>query len=252
MAKLPVKLLKLFGGNLPAGSNVAQFGSLAAAAPAYSLDPAVIQALPAWLNGMAAALLNTGGGLSSPALEDFNGLLFVLTYQLAYLKQQGVAEWDPSVTYFIGSIAQDGAGVLYVSVADNNTNNALGNPTYWRTYASTLLGASAPLLKAWVVFDGRSGAIDSAFNVGSVVRTSAGVYEVNFVPAMADAFYGFSGSCGTRPGVPWISGDDNLIVGGAPGKTVIRTAAKCTIFAYDRGNTTCEDSSMVSVQFFGN
>lgn len=252
MAKLPVKLLKIFGGLLAPGGNIAQFGSLAATAPAFSNDPAVIQALAAWQNGMAAALINTGGGQSSPALEDFNGLLFVLSYQLAYLKQQGIAEYDVDQTYYINSIVMDPAtGALFVSKTDNNTANPLVVGTNWKTYASTLLGASDPLLKAWVVFDGRTGAIDSAFNVGAVVRTSAGCYRVDFAAPMVNALYGFTGSCSTRPGVGWISGDDNLITGGAPGKTVIRTINQCTVFAYDRGDVATQDSSLIAIQFFG-
>lgn len=253
MAKLPVKFLKLFGGLLSPGGNIAQFGSLAATSPAFSNDPDVIQALAAWQNGMAAALINTGGGQSSPALEDFNGLLYVLSYMIAYLKQEGIAEYDPAVTYYINSIVKDPAtGALFVSKTDNNTGNPLVVGTNWKTYASTLLGANGPLLKGWVIFDGRTGAIDSAFNVSSVVRTSAGCYTINFAAAMADALYGFTGSCSTRPGVGWISGDDNLITGGAPGKTVIRTVNQCTVFSYDRGDVATQDSSLIAIQFFGN
>ncbi len=253
MSKLPVKLLKIFGGGLSPGGNVAQFGSLAAGSPAYSSDPAVLQALAAWANGMVPALIDTGGGQSSPTLEDFNGILLVLTYQLAYLKQQGVAEWDPTVTYFEKSIAMDPAtGALYVSRTDNNTNNAVTDATNWQTYASTLLGSSSPLLKAWVVFDGRSGAVDSSFNVANVTRTSAGVYLVTFAAAMADAFYGFSGSAGTRPLVGFLPGDNNTICGGVSGRTIVRTAAQCTIFNYDPRIDSLEDSGMISVQFFGN
>lgn len=251
MPKLPVVTQKIFGGGLIPASNIAIFGSLAAGAPAFSGDPAAIQSLAAWLNGMAASLINTGGGNASPALEDFNGLLFVLSYQLAYLKQAGVAEYDPSVTYFIGSMVNDGTGVLWVSKTDNNTGNPLIVGTNWKTYASTLLGASDPLLKAWVVFDGRTGAVDAAFNVASVTRTSAGVYVVNFAAPMTSAIYGFSGTCGVRPGVGYLPGDDNVITGGAPGKTVVRTANQCTVFAYDRGDVATQDSGMISLQFFG-
>ncbi len=250
MAKLPVKKQLLFGGSLAPGSNIAIFGSLAAAAPAYSNDPADIQSLAAWLNGMAAALINTGGGLASPALEDFNGLLYVLSYQIAYLKQAGIAEWDPTVTYYVGSWVQV-AGVPYVSKTDNNTGNAVTDGTNWKTFASTLLGASDPLLKAWVVFDGRTGAIDRQFNVASVARTAAGRYTVNFAAALSTALYGCSGTPGTRPGATFIPGDDNYITLGIPGSTPQRNVNACDVFCFDRPNTACEDSSMIALQFFG-
>lgn len=252
MAKLLVKPQVVYAGGLAPAGNVAQPGSTVGGVTVYSGDPTTLQALAAWANGLAAQLNPASGGLNSQVLEEMNGILYVLTYQLAYLKQAGVPEWDSTVAYYIGSIVQDGTGVLWVSKTDNNVGNALAAGANWKTYASTLLGASSPLLKAWVVFDGRTGAIDASFNVNSVARTSAGVYLVTFAAAMADAVYGFAGSCGTRAGEGWISGDDNLVCGGAPGKTVIRTTAQCSVFSYDRGNTNCEDSSLVAVNFFGN
>lgn len=251
MSRIPVKLQKIFAGALTPTGNIAQAGSTVGGTPVYSADPATLQALAAWANGLQAQLINAPGGLSSPVLEELNGILLTLTYQLAYLKQQGIAEWDPTVTYYTGCWAISAAGVPYISKTDGNTNNALTDPTNWQTFASTLLGASDPLLKAWVTFDGRTGAIDQQFNVASVSRLSSGIYLVTFTAAMTDAFYGFSGSAGTRNGNSFINGDDNIICGGAPGKTVVRTAAQCTIFCYDRPNQASEDSSMISVQFFG-
>lgn len=252
MAKLPVKFLNIFGGLLSPGGNIAQFGSLAAGSPAFSNDPAVIQALTAWQNGMAPALINTSGGLASPALEDFNGILYVLTYMIAYLKQAGLAEWDPSVTYFTGSWANVG-GVPYVSKTDNNTgNNPVGDTTNWQTFASTLLGASDPLIKAWVIFDGTTGAIDAQFNVASVSRVGAGRYIVNFATELAGTHYGCSGTAGTRPGNPFSPGDDNYITLGVPGATPPRSTTQCGVFCWDRPNNACEDSGMISLQFFGN
>lgn len=253
MSKLPVKLLNLFGGALAPSGNIAQFGSLAAGSAAFSNDPAVIQALSAWVNGLAASLINTGGGQASPTLEDLNGVIYVLSYQLAYLKQQGVAEWDPTVTYFTHSIAMDpSTGALYVSKVDNNTNNALSNATFWQTYASTLLGASAPLLKAWVTFDGRSGAILASYNVSNVTRTSSGIYLVTFTANMADANYGMVGSTGTPGGEAFGPGDDNIVTGGWNGQSVVRTVSQCSVFTSDPRDRQLQDAKLVSLQFFGN
>ena len=57
MAKLAVKPLKIFGSALSPSGNVAQHGSTAAGAAVYSDDPTVLQALAAWLNGYAAAVV---------------------------------------------------------------------------------------------------------------------------------------------------------------------------------------------------
>lgn len=251
MARLPVKVQKIFAGSLTPTGNIAQPGSTAGGTPVYSNDPEILQALAAWVNGLQAQLLDASGGLSAPVLEEFNGIFLELTYQLAYLKQQGIAEWDPTVTYYQGCWAVDAAGVPYISKTNGNINNVLTDGTNWQTFASTLLGAADPLLKAWVTFDGRTGAIDRQFNIASVVRVGAGIYQITFAAPMTDDFYGFAGSAGTRNGLTFINGDDNTITGGAPGRTVVRTATTCTVFCYDRPNQACEDSSMISVNFFG-
>lgn len=127
MAKIARKTAIIFG----AGSGfqeVAEFGSLAAGGIAYSLDPAVIQSLSNWFDGWFSAVL----GGNSPAIEDMNAFCYVDSYQLAYLMQEGVAEWDAGTTYYIGSIVNDGTGVLYVSLINNNLNNAVTNTTDWR------------------------------------------------------------------------------------------------------------------------
>ncbi len=253
MAKLPVKLLTIFASSVAPTGNVAQPGSTKAGSTVYSGDPATLQGLAAWAAGLPSQLIDTSGGVNSQVLEELNGILYVLTYQLAYLKQAGIAEWDASVTYYIGSWVNV-AGVPYLSKTDNNLNNdplGGGGPTNWQTYASTLLGASDPLIKAWVNFDGRTGAIDSAFNVSSVTRVSAGKYLVNFAAAMTNDLYGFSGTANTRPGTGWLPGDDNLIVGGMSGQVPVRTVNQCSVYCYDRGDQASQDSGLISLQFFG-
>lgn len=250
MAKLAVKKMLIFGASLTPSGNIEKYGSYAAGAADYSNDPDLIQTA-AWLDGLAGGLLNVSGGQSSPVLQDFNGILYVLSYQLAKSKQDGLLEWDASVEYYAGSWAQV-AGVPYVSQANGNSGNdpTSAGPTYWKP-ASEVLGLTAGSPKAWVVFDGRTGAIDSNFNVASVVRTSAGTYTVNFAVALASALYGFAGSAGTRPGVGFASGDDNEITGGKSGLPGLRSAAACQVFCLDRPLNAAEDSSMISVVFFG-
>lgn len=54
---------------------------------------------------------------------------------------------------------------------------------------SIAFGPMGLSLKAWVRFNGSTGAIDAQFNVASVVRTLAGTYTVTFTQAMAGARY---------------------------------------------------------------
>lgn len=148
MAKIIRKTAKIFG--LSAGAvagGLGEFGSFAASSPAYSTDPAVIQSLSAWLSGWSSAIV----GAESPAIEDMNGLCYVLAYQIAYGLQAGIPEYDSGTTYYIGSIVSSNGlnaltgtySVLYISIADSNTGNALTNPIYWKIFKPGALNPQA-------------------------------------------------------------------------------------------------------------
>jgi hypothetical protein len=117
MPKITKKFQRIFCGDVPANNVVAQFGSLKAASPTYSSDPAIIQNLAAWGSGWSGAVINN----SAPALQDMNSLFYVLTRQIAYLMQTGVAEYDASTIYYIGSLAYDGVGRIYKCLVDDTT-----------------------------------------------------------------------------------------------------------------------------------
>jgi len=126
MPKIARKTQKILGGG---SADNGQFGSAQAGTKILSNDPAVIQALPAWENGWNSA---TVSGLQLPTLEEMQGVQFVQTYQLAYLFQEGVPEYDSGTTYYQYSIVKKtGSYQLYGSLADNNTGNALTDPTKW-------------------------------------------------------------------------------------------------------------------------
>jgi hypothetical protein len=250
MARLTPKAALVFGQALAPSGNIAVFGSLAASSVAYSADPAVIQNAATWLQGWVAALINAPGGNASPALEDFNGILYVLTYQLAYLKQMGLAEWDATVTYYNGAWAQDGAGTPYKCIQDPNTNHILTDTNWWVPLKDTLVNSSSAC-KAWVTFNGLTGAIISQFNVASITKTATGCYVVGFTTALANANYAWAGSCGTPDGGIPGAGDNNVLVGGAPGKTIIKTTTQLTIFCWEADNSRLEDSQLITLQVFG-
>lgn len=127
MAKLTRYTQKVFGSSATTGQ-LKQFGSLAAGAPANAVTPADVQALSNYLTGWFGAVIGT----NSPAIEDMNSLCYLYGYQLAYLMQQGVPEWDASTTYYVGSMAQDGAGKIYQSLQNTNLNNALTVTAFWQ------------------------------------------------------------------------------------------------------------------------
>lgn len=126
MAKISRFYQRLFGSTATSGQ-VRQFGSLAASAPLTTTDPATIQALSQWLDGWAAATL----GLANPTREDTNAVDYIFARQLGYILQAGVPEWETNTIYYIGSIV-NAAGVLYVSLTDANTGNAVTSATNWK------------------------------------------------------------------------------------------------------------------------
>lgn len=71
------------------------------------------------------------GPSDQPTLQDFNAMGFTLGQIHAYLHQMGVAEYNAAQEYHIGSIANV-AGVLYVSLVNNNIGNIpASSPAQW-------------------------------------------------------------------------------------------------------------------------
>lgn len=144
MAAIPRKLQKVFGSSLAANLNIAQFGSLKAGSPAYSLDLDTIQGLAAWGNAWAGAVITAGGNPNVPPLQDMNAVFLVLTTQLAYLFQNGVPEYLATENYFTGQVVRSaGTQLLYTSLVDNNLGNALGDKTKWMQQQSGSYPAGA-------------------------------------------------------------------------------------------------------------
>lgn len=91
-------------GNAGPTSSFGQFGSKQAGTPQTSQDPAVIQGLPArWQQGWQSAVVASD---KAAYIEDMNGFCFVDSYQLTYLFQMGIPEWDSGTRYFTNSYVQ--------------------------------------------------------------------------------------------------------------------------------------------------
>lgn len=132
MAKILVKKQNVFCDSLGATGNIAQFGSMKAAAAAYSKDPDTIQALAAFAAGWTGAVSS-----GPPYIEDLNGLFHLLTNQLAYLNQAGIPEYNASETYYIGSLVNDGSGNIYILHWTSATGKPLTNRDYWIPFISS-------------------------------------------------------------------------------------------------------------------
>lgn len=132
MSKLSRFFQGIFGSS--AGSNqISQFGSFAAGTPVRysgsSVTPADVQNLSNFLSGWKSAVV----GNNSSMIEDRNALDYLWSYQLAYLLQQGIAEWDTSTAYYTFSLVMDSAsGFVYQSLTDGNSGNApSSSPSDW-------------------------------------------------------------------------------------------------------------------------
>lgn len=179
MPALTRKTQKVFGGSLAANLNIAKFGSLAAGSPAYSLDLDLIQTTE-WLNGWGAAVV----GNNSPALQDFNGAFLVFSQQLAYLLQNGIAEWDAGTTYFTFQRCRK-AGVEYVSLIDTNLNNDPATPSANWVSLEAPAGASTAGQSVPVDTNGHKLTMtedfdpDGCFAASLYTAKSAGIYRVS-------------------------------------------------------------------------
>ena len=127
MTTLARKTQTLFASG---ASDIGQFGSGAAGTKVLTTDPAVIQALPAWAAGWLNATL---GANKFPPIEEVNALDYLETYQLTYLFQEGIPEYDSGTVYSqYGICKKSGTFQIYGSLTASNTGNALSDGTHWK------------------------------------------------------------------------------------------------------------------------
>ena len=138
MAKITRTTGKLFGANAsPAdnattqGPEIGQFGSALAGTYYGTADVTAIQSLPAWSQGFIGAVTPTN---QYPPLPEMTGFGKVLSHDICYLLQQGIAEWDAGTTYYTNSFcAKDGS--IYISNTNSNINNDPENDNInWRKF----------------------------------------------------------------------------------------------------------------------
>lgn len=151
MPRITRKQQKVFAVD---ATNNGVFGSLQANDPVHSQDPDVIQGRTAYSNGWNDA---TYSAEKLPPLEEFQALQYLFSRQLAYLMQDGIAEWNTSTTYYKGSLVKaiqsDGSFILYASLVDNNLGNLVTDTTKWViTNTSTNFHQGVPNWRADVVY----------------------------------------------------------------------------------------------------
>lgn len=199
MSRLTRYTQKLFG-NSASSNQIAEFGSLANGSPSrYSgttITPSIIQALSTYSQGWFSAVL----GQSSPAIEDMNALCYLFAYQLSYLMQAGVAEWDSGTTYFTNDMVNY-LGTIYVSKIDSNLNIApSSNATDWHVIASD----TGPVVAAYLA------SVEFTDIAGASINFDSKIYDTNnivtapspgagswFFTAPVTGYYRISGNLNT-------------------------------------------------------
>lgn len=130
MARLERLTAKVFADSAPA-DEIGQFGSALLGTKVLTSNVATIQGLSAYNNGWGSAVISNR---NYPTMQEFNGILKVMSYQTAYQMQEGIPEYDASTTYYQGSIVKVISGTdvyFYSSLIDNNTGYAVTNTNYW-------------------------------------------------------------------------------------------------------------------------
>lgn len=189
MAKLSRYTQLLFGST--AGSNqMAEFGSLAAGSPnRYSgttITPAIIQTLGNYLSGWFGAVV----GENAPAIEDMNALFYLVVYQLCYLFEEGVPEWDSATTYYAGSIVNSG-GILYVSLQNSNTNHAVTNTTWWKSNSVNIVSIDPSTQSPYTMTSADSGKTFLVNSANGAMQFNLPAAALNFSFKVVDSGINF-------------------------------------------------------------
>ncbi len=219
MAKTITRAALTLFGESGAGTNFAQFGSQAAGTPLKTKSITSIQALAAWVNGWQDAVALG----QAPYLEDMNGAMYVSFYEMCYMLQEGIPEWDTDTTYFIGGIVKKpGTALVYRSLVDDNVGQALPNDgesdANWAFVS--LQSSQLNVLDFGATNDASTdstaaiqAAINIAFNMGNNVYLPAGRYKITETLTMP-----FNYSPSSYPGNEVIG---NGLLGDGPNSTFI-------------------------------
>lgn len=108
------KYQKIFGKNA-VETDLGVVGSKSIDNPQYSTDIETLQSLSNWEAGMRSIITSS----SAPYMQDHNALFYVITSQLAYLFQAGIAEWNSQTEYIANRSIVLRNGKTYIAIASS-------------------------------------------------------------------------------------------------------------------------------------
>jgi hypothetical protein len=163
---------KIFGGNAIGNSGqeiVGIPGSTAAGTPQYSTDGNVLQN-NSFLNGAASMVATVGTLLKQPIQESQTAPAFVMSQNIAAIQQYGILPWNAGIYYNQNAmVLAPNSTKVYISLVDNNYNNALTNSKYWTQYGDIQNLQSATTTKQGTVLM----ATGSTANVAAPINSPA-------------------------------------------------------------------------------
>lgn len=124
------KHLKVFGSEADP-LLIGQFGSAVENVKKNTSDIEEIQALESWDKGWESATVSDN---RYPAIQERNGVDKVLSYQTAYILQEGIPEWNSKTEYSSKSLVKglDGNNIkLYRSKQEGNTGHLTSESDWW-------------------------------------------------------------------------------------------------------------------------
>ena len=142
MAILTRQPQKVFAGNANA-DQLAAFGTMKTGSPVYNTSLATLQTT-AYGQGWTQAILDD----KAPYLEEMNAVQYGLSYQIAYMLQEGIPAYDASTNYSNTSIVKvisNNELELYHSLQNNNLGHALSETEYWaQVYFTNVAAIGVP------------------------------------------------------------------------------------------------------------
>ena len=204
MAPLTRQTQKVFAGNASVDM-LAVFGTMKTGTPQYSSNIETLQSTT-YSQGWSDAILDD----KAPYLEEMNAVQYGLSYQLAYILQEGAFEYDAGTEYSSTSLVKVINGnklELYHSLQDNNIGNPITNPTYWEKvqlsdggrYIGEIITSPLPLTEAGLhLLDGALLSKDGIYNdfidyIASIYNSSLNCFTTEASWQSTVAQYG---SCG--------------------------------------------------------
>lgn len=178
---------KVFGSNANA-NQLAAFGTMKTGTPVYSSNLSTLQTT-AYTQGWDEAILND----KAPYMEEMNAVQYGLSYQIAYLLQEGVGAYDANTNYSDTSIVktiESGKLYFYRSLIENNVGHALSDPSYWQKINISDLRNIGEIVQSTIpLTDAGLHLLDGSLLSGSGSYASFVTYIANLYTATPTANY---------------------------------------------------------------